>query len=209
MRDFSKNPLLDWWREHDFEPRLINQADKIPPTMSAPVTDEDYLIALSVGLGAVKGWYDRKALKNGSARFTLRYKLTKALNILVTTLGFLIFPAAWYFFRLEAGLILFFTLSEVIIMAIPIMWLINHVRFLNLGALKAGPVVLVSLGMSTAIFLFGLTMAHRLNNGLLNMPGFLKTSLMVLPSEIILVVILMCYAIRALKQITHERRMET
>jgi len=71
-------------------------------------------------------------------------------------------------------------------MAIPVMWLINHVRFLNLGALRAGPVVLISLGVSTAIFMYGLTMAHRLNNGLLNMPGFLKTSLMILPFEIIL-----------------------
>jgi len=209
MRDLSKNPILDWWREHDFEPRLIKQAGKVPPVISAPIADEDYLIALEIGFNAINGLYDRNALKNGLVRLSFQMKLIKVLIIFVITLIFLNLPGVRESLDFNTGLFAFICLSEIIIMSIPFRWLLSNIRILDMWVLKTGPIGLVSLVLSVAVFIYGLTMADWLYNGLLNMAQYLKITLIILPFEIIIVVILMCYAIRTLKQITHERRMET
>jgi len=209
MRDISQNPLLDWWREHDFDPRFADLFFKMPPSLVYPVTDEEVFIAIDLAENIRFKNYDREALKAGQFKPS---KITRLKNAAPPVFAILVVFALDLLSSISAGFDPGFLFNLYVYMLLllfsPLIWFYRNIWHVKCGIRDAWPGNFTLLTITYILLLSQYLPVMDLHGKTADKTLALQFVVLLMILSVF-VYFLICYSIRLVKQKIHQRRMET
>jgi len=216
MCDVSINPLLEWWSEHDCDPRLFDVIQRMPPSLAVPLADEEVFIAWDIATDVQNRNISRNAVIAGRA--TSSVWAICSMGFVVLLLIFILFRSVSYFLPGPPRVV------EVIFIAAPILTAGVFMPFAGFGdkiaLLNYGTSNFVPWIVGMMVFLFSIvgggililnrndiwTDIDQLFLTAQHAVGIIFSSLLV---SVAIALVLYCYSIRHIKHLIHLRRTQT